>query len=156
MSSIMLTYINNHSHYFQYILCSVYKFHEHLSLDVNVPQYEEFLSEQETIITSLVTSIRDVLLLLLLFSQYPLIERWFPIAATPETTKGEYRSHRQRSLDLYIMAQKKTPVNRGRNLGHIQVLSDLYEDPNKRTEVDASEHASKVYSVSLVQVYQYV
>ena len=32
---------------------------------------------------------------------------WFPIAANPETTKGDYRS--QYFSDLYIIAQKKDP-----------------------------------------------
>ena len=68
---------------------------------------------------------------------------WFPVAATPETTKGKYRS--QYFSDLYIIAhKKKTPAKRGR----ILVLSDLCEDPNKKIDIDAIEHAPRVYSIS--------
>ena len=46
--------------------------------------------------------------------------------------------------NVYIISQKKTPAKRGR----ILVLSDLCEDPNKKIDIDAIEHAPRVYSIS--------
>ena len=53
-----------------------------------------------------------------------LIERWFPIAATPETTKGEHRSHYYSALN--IIAQKKDPHN-----VRVFLSSDLCRDRTK-------------------------
>ena len=89
---------------------------------------------------------------------------WFPIASMSETTKGTCSSwgyifrlysdplyHRGdlwiALTNVYIISQKKTPAKRGR----ILVLSDLCEDPNKKIDIDAIEHAPRVYSISLLR-----
>jgi len=39
-------------------------------------------------------------------------------------------------------------------MGHIQVLSDLYEDPNRKIDIDAISYAPKVCLVSLGYSYE--